>query len=79
MPVYVGMRHWPPYVRDVLREIVEQGLRNILAVILAPHQCYASWEWYQHTVTEGLVRWVTVAHRSLTLTGTRMPGIRGDC
>jgi protoporphyrin/coproporphyrin ferrochelatase len=54
LPVYVGMRHWPPYVRDVLQEMAEQGLRNILAVILAPHQCYASWEWYQHTVTEGL-------------------------
>ena len=53
-PVYVGMRHWPPYVRDVLREMAEQGRRNILAVILAPHQCYASWEWYQHIVSEGL-------------------------
>ena len=54
LPVYVGMRHWPPYVGDVLQEIATQGLRNILAVILAPHQCYASWEWYQHVVTEGL-------------------------
>jgi ferrochelatase len=54
VPVYVGMRHWPPYVGDVLREIAAQDLQNILAVILAPHQCYASWEWYQHTVAEGL-------------------------
>ena len=54
LPVYVGMRHWPPYVRDVLREMAAQGLQNILAVILAPHQCYASWEWYQHIVAEGL-------------------------
>ena len=54
LPVYAGMRHWPPYVRDVLREMAAHGLRNILAVILAPHQCYASWEWYQHIVTEGL-------------------------
>jgi ferrochelatase len=48
------MRHWPPYVRDTLQEIAMQGLQNILAVILAPHQCYASWEWYQHVVAEGL-------------------------
>jgi ferrochelatase len=34
--------------------MVAQGLQNILAVILAPHQCYASWEWYQRIVTEGL-------------------------
>jgi ferrochelatase len=55
VPVYAGMRHWPPYVRDVLRQMAAQGLQNILAVILAPHQCYASWEWYQHIVAEGLV------------------------
>jgi len=55
VPVYVGMRHWPPYVRDVLRQMAAQDLQNILAVILAPHQCYASWEWYQRIVGEGLV------------------------
>ncbi len=54
LPVYVGMRHWPPYIRDVLRVMAEQGRRNILTVILAPHQCFASWEWYQQTVVEGI-------------------------
>jgi len=54
LPVYVGMRHWPPYVQDVLRVMAEQGRRHILAVILAPHQCFASWEWYQQTVAAGV-------------------------
>jgi len=54
LPVYVGMRHWPPYVRDVLRMMAEQHCAHVLAVIMAPHQCFASWEWYQHTVAEGL-------------------------
>lgn len=54
VPVYLGMRHWPPYVQDVLRQMADQGLRNILAVVLAPHQCFASWEWYQQTVAEGV-------------------------
>jgi ferrochelatase len=54
VPVHVGMRHWPPYVQDVLSDMADQGLRNILAVIMAPHQCFASWEWYQQTVTEGI-------------------------
>jgi ferrochelatase len=40
VPVYVGMRHWPPYVRDVLREMAGQDRQ--------------SWEWYQHIVAEGL-------------------------
>ena len=42
VPVYVGMRHWPPYVHDVLRNMADQGLHNSLAVIMAPHQCFAS-------------------------------------
>jgi ferrochelatase len=54
LPVYVGMRHWPPYIRDVLRMMAAQHLDNILAVLLAPHQCFASWEWYQQTVAEGV-------------------------
>jgi ferrochelatase len=54
VPVFLGMRHWPPYIPDVLRHMVDQGLRNILAVIMAPHQCFASWEWYQQTVAEGV-------------------------
>lgn len=54
VPVFVGMRHWPPYVKDVLRDMTEQGFRNTLAVIMAPHQCFASWDWYQQTVDEGL-------------------------
>lgn len=54
VPVHVGMRHWPPYLKDVLRDMADQGLRDILAVIMAPHQCFASWEWYQQTVAEGV-------------------------
>jgi len=42
VPVHVGMRYWPPYVRDVLRTMAEQGLCNLLAVILSPFQCSAS-------------------------------------
>ena len=53
-PVYVGMRHWTPYVHDVLKDMVQQNVRRILAVIMAPHQCYASWQWYQQTVSAGL-------------------------
>jgi ferrochelatase len=54
VPVHVGMRHWPPYVKNVLAHMADQGLQNILAVIMAPHQCFASWDWYQQTVTSGL-------------------------
>jgi ferrochelatase len=54
LPIYVGMRHWPPYVQDVLGEMTAQGMQQTLAVIMAPHQCFASWDWYQQTVEAGL-------------------------
>jgi ferrochelatase len=54
VPIHVGMRYWPPYVRDVLRTMAEQGLRSLLAVILSPFQCSASWEAYQQVVAEGV-------------------------
>ena len=54
VPLYIGMRHWPPYVKNVLQEMADQGRQHTLAVIMAPHQCFASWEWYQQTVDEGL-------------------------
>src|SRR5215471_3206141 len=54
VPVHVGMRYWPPYVRDVLRDMAHQGLRNLLAVILSPFQCTASWEAYQQIVADGV-------------------------
>lgn len=54
VPVRIGMRYWPPYVWDVLRDLAEQGLRSLLAVILSPFQCSASWEAYQQVVAEGV-------------------------
>jgi ferrochelatase len=54
VPVHVGMRYWPPYIHDVLRTMAALGLRNLLAVILSPFQCSASWEAYQQVVAEGV-------------------------
>jgi ferrochelatase len=54
VPVRVGMRYWPPYVHEVLHDMATEGLRHILAVILSPLQCAASWEHYQQTVTTGV-------------------------
>jgi protoporphyrin/coproporphyrin ferrochelatase len=35
--VYVGMRHWHPYIRDVVEQIVTQGHRRLVGIVLAPH------------------------------------------
>ena len=36
MPVYVGMRNWRPYIADVLSEAAAAGVRELVAVPMAP-------------------------------------------
>lgn len=35
--VYVGMRHWHPYIADTVGEIVAAGHRRVVGVVMAPH------------------------------------------
>jgi len=37
LPVYVGMRHWTPYIPDVVAEMAADGIEHIIAICLAPH------------------------------------------
>lgn len=37
LPVYVGMRHWPPYIGDVVGRMVGDGVRQVVAICMAPH------------------------------------------
>jgi ferrochelatase len=37
LPVYVGMRHWHPYIKDVVPKMVGDGVRRIIAICMAPH------------------------------------------
>jgi ferrochelatase len=37
LPVYVGMRHWKPYIADVVAEMIAGGIEHIVAICMAPH------------------------------------------
>jgi protoporphyrin/coproporphyrin ferrochelatase len=50
--VYVGMRHWHPYIRDVVEQIVAGGHRRLVALVLAPHYSAMSVGAYQKTLLE---------------------------
>jgi len=39
--VYIGMRNWPPYIRDIVKQMLEDGVEKILALCLAPQ--YSTW------------------------------------
>ena len=54
LPVYAGFRHWIPYLSEVIAKMAQKGHRNILGIIMAPHQSKVSWEWYQQTVKKGI-------------------------
>ncbi|MGH8067597.1 MAG: ferrochelatase [Candidatus Entotheonellia bacterium] len=34
--VYVGMRHWHPFIKDTVKRMVDDGIRRIVAVSMAP-------------------------------------------
>jgi protoporphyrin/coproporphyrin ferrochelatase len=45
--VYVGMRHWHPYIRDTVERIVAAGQRRAVGIVLAPHYSAMSVGAYQ--------------------------------
>ena len=49
-PIYVGMRNWTPYLHETIVKMVEQGHRNVLAIIMSAYRSKASWERYQNDV-----------------------------
>ena len=45
--VYVGMRHWHPYIRDVVARMLTDGHRRAVGIVLAPHYSTMSVGAYQ--------------------------------
>ena len=50
--VYVGMRHWHPYIRDVLATMRDDGVERAVAIPLAPHFSRLSIGAYERAVEE---------------------------
>ena len=51
---YLGMRHWAPWIEDVVGEMVEDGLTHAVSLVLAPHFSALSVARYQQKVADGL-------------------------
>jgi len=52
--VYVGMRHWRPYLADTVRTMAAAGVKNAIGLIMAPQQSQTSWELYQQNVADAI-------------------------
>jgi len=56
LPVFVGMRHWHPFLHETLAEMAGKGARCALGIILSPLRSEASWERYMQDVAEARAR-----------------------
>lgn len=54
--VYVGMKHWHPYIADVVHRVAEDGITRLIALALAPHYSRMSIGGYQGALTAALRR-----------------------
>jgi ferrochelatase len=52
LPVFVGMRHWHPFLGETLALMAGRGLRRAVGIVLAPHASPASREAYFRAATE---------------------------
>lgn len=37
IPVYVGMRHWAPYIKDTVAQMMTDGVERAVVICMAPH------------------------------------------
>jgi protoporphyrin/coproporphyrin ferrochelatase len=52
--VYLGMKHWHPFIGEVVPRIVADGIREVIAVVLAPHYSRYSLEGYRKYINQAL-------------------------
>jgi ferrochelatase len=52
LPVYVGLRHSSPFIRETLDKMSAGGVKRALGFILSSHETEASWKRYQDNVAD---------------------------
>jgi ferrochelatase len=51
---YLGMRHWAPWIEDVVGQMLEDGITHAVSLVLAPHYSKLSVARYQAKIADGL-------------------------
>lgn len=51
---YVGMRHWSPWIEEVVGQMIEDGITHAVSLVLAPHYSKLSVAKYQAKIADGL-------------------------
>jgi len=50
LPVYVGMRNWKPYIADIVRQMIQDGISRAVVICLAPQNSRTSVGLYRRAV-----------------------------
>ncbi len=53
-PVYIGMRHWHPYIKDTVAQMAALGVARAVVICLAPHYSRMSIGAYRQRLDEAL-------------------------
>ncbi len=51
---YLGMRHWAPWIEETVGQMIDDGIQQAVAIVLAPHFSSMSIAKYQAKVKAGL-------------------------
>src|SRR5215213_8849102 len=51
---FVGMRHWHPFIMDVLADMQDQGIERAIGVVMAPHYSRMSIGAYYKKIDEAV-------------------------
>jgi ferrochelatase len=51
---YLGMRHWAPWIEEVVGQMIEDGITHAVSLVLAPHFSKLSIAKYQGKIADGL-------------------------
>jgi len=52
--IYLGMRHWAPWIEEVVGQMISDGVTHAVGIVLAPHYSSLSIARYQQKVRSGL-------------------------
>jgi protoporphyrin/coproporphyrin ferrochelatase len=52
--LYLGMRHWSPWIEDTVRDMLADGITHAISLVLAPHYSKMSIAKYQAKIAAGL-------------------------
>ena len=52
--VYLGMRHWSPWIEETIRDMIADGIQRAVAIVMAPHYSSMSIARYFKKIESGL-------------------------